>query len=216
MLSLVFLIPIIFFFCLVTVASYQLITKYTQVQHECRTHVLRTQQVLGKKLKELMDLNPRAKFLRVEEAQLRATIASLAAIPPATIPFINLLNINLARQTALRFQQEKVIATATIEGKKIMGELPYKIKNPKYSSVNLKIYKSPPFAIAPDHQPLPFFTELQTIKVNWQYSIGDFIPDVTLKFFSKTNYPVIIEGKCAATLIRKGDVWNPKLHLARF
>jgi hypothetical protein len=216
MLSFSFLIPIAFFFCMVILASYHIITKYTQIQSECRSHVLGAQQVLGKKLKELMDLNKNARELRAEEAKLRATILSLSAFPPATVPFVELLDANLIRQGLLRTKQEGIILSANLQARKIMEELPPKINHVKYSSVGLKVYKSPLAAIAPDHLPVPFFTEFQTIKVSWQYSIGEFVPGILLDLFAKTNYPKTVEGKCAATLIKKGDVWNPKLHLVRF
>jgi hypothetical protein len=216
MLSLSFLLPILFFSCMVILASYHMITKYTEVQNECRSHVLKAQQDLGKKLVELINLNPDAQKLRAEEVRLKAIIASLAATPPAAVPFVEALEINKARQAFLRLRQEKIIFTANLEAKKEMGELPFKIKNAQYSSPSLKIYKSPAFAIAPDHLPMPFFTELQTIKVNWSYPIEEFVPTNLLKLFSATNYPLTIQGKCAATLIKKGNVWNPKLHLAKF
>jgi hypothetical protein len=211
-----FLIPIGFFCCMVVLASYHIITKYTHIQNECRSHVMEAQQLFGKKLKELMDLNKDASALRAEERKLRVTILALSVTPAAAAPFVELLHINLFRQGVLRTKQEEILLSASMGARKIMAELSARINNAKYSSVGLRVYKSPLTAIAPDHLPVPFFSELQTIKVKWNYSISDFVPSILLTLFSNTNYPKTVEGSCAATLVQKGEVWNPKLHLARF
>ena len=215
-LSICFLIPIIFFAFSVMLGSYQLITKYTDTQRECRTHVLRAQQTLGKKLKDLLDLNPKAKALRAQEKALRIALLAARALPPVAAAIQVRLDINQLQQGILRGEQELIIASAQREARNIMARLPTKIKGARYSSVNFKIYKDPPLAIAPDHHTVPFFTELQTLKVDWKIPITDFIPQILLNVFVKTNYPNSVSGKCSATLVQKGNVWNPKLHLAKF
>lgn len=216
MLNICFLIPILFFGFTVVVGSYHLITKYTDTQKECRTHVLRAQQALGKKLKDLMDLNPRAKALRAQERALRIALIAARLAPPLAAILQVRLNVNQLQQGVLRGQQEMILASGKFEAQRIMASLPFKIKGVKYSSVNLKVYKTPPLAIAPDHETLPFFTEVQTLKANWRLPISEFVPQIILDIFAKTNYPRDVVGKCAATLVKKGDVWNPKLHLAKF
>lgn len=217
-----FLVPIVFAGMMLVVISFQLIAKYTDYQKTCRSSVMKTQQLLGQKLKELMDLNPQAKTLRAEEAFLKKSIATaLATFPPAAIPFVKALEINLVRQGILRGRQELIQTTALIEARKTLGM--YKLEfamirsaEAETSKPSLMIYKSPPTAIAPDHLPLPFFSELQTIKASWKVSIDELLPMKALEYFLMFNYPQFIEGKCSATLVQKGGVWNPKLHLAKF
>jgi hypothetical protein len=167
---------------------------------------------------DLMDLNPQAQALRTEEAHLqKAIVVALATQPPAAIPLQKLLEINHVRQAVLRGEQEKIIATATIHARKnlesLHSDFPKKTHF-KYSNIFLKVYKSPLTAIAPDHLPVPFFTDLQTIQVKWKIPMDNFIPNFLLQLFP--NSPHQVRGKCAATLIKKGDVWNPKLHQAKF
>lgn len=213
-----FLMVPIFLCCLIVAGSYQLIHKYTDVQNVCRSHVLKTQKNLGKKLRELMELNPKAQSLRAQEAFLRKSIAAaLATFPPAAAPFQQLLEVNLVRQGILRGQQEKILFTATSEARRTMQTLstdfPKQIHF-KYSNIFLKVYKKPLTAIAPDHLPIPLFTDLQTIQVKWKTPTNYFVPQILLQLFPQT--PSQVKGQCSATLIKKGDVWNPKLHLARF
>jgi len=208
-----FLVPIIFTGSVLAAGSYQLISKYTDAQRECRTHVMKAQQILGAKLKELLDLNPKAKALRVKERALRIALAA-NPLPPVAAALVLQLNYNLLQQSILRGRQEMIIASAKFEAQKEMSDLPSKVSGVKYSRVGLKIYKSPPNAIAPDHLTLPLFTEVQTLKANWKVPITEFVPEIILDVFK--NYPSTVEGKCAATLVKRGNVWNPKLHLARF
>lgn len=213
-----FLILPLFLACMVVIGSFHLIERYTSLQKTCRTHVLSAQKSLGKKLMDLMDLNPKAQSLRAEETTLLKAIAiALATNPPSAIPFQKLLEINHIRQAILRGQQEKIISTATMDARKIMetlySDFP-KQTHFKYSDIFLKVYKKPPSAIAPDHLPLPFFTDLQTIQVKWEIPTANFIPNFLLKLFPKG--PQQVKGKCAGTLIKKGNIWNPKLHQARF
>lgn len=213
MLNFCFLIPIIFASGVLVFGSFQIISKYTDAQRECRIHVMGAQQILGQKLKELLDLNPLAKSLRTQEKTLK--IARAAAILPSVIAAIQAkIIINQFQQSILRGKQELILATAKIQAQREMAKLPTQINGVKFSNPHLKVYKSPPNAIAPDHHTMPFFTEVQTLKAHWKVPIQNFVPKIILKVFK--NYPSAIEGKCAATLIRKGDVWNPKLHQARF
>lgn len=213
-----FLILPLFLSCMVVIGSFHLIERYTDIQKICRSHVLSAQKSLGKKLMDLMDLNPKAQGLRAEEATLQKAIAiALVTHPPAAIPFQKLLEINHVRQAILRGKQEKIIATATITARKSMetlySDFP-KQTHFKYSNIFLKVYKKPLTAIAPDHFPLPYFTDLQTIQVSWKIPTDNFIPNFLLGLFP--NGPSQVRGECAATLLKKGDVWNPKLHQARF
>lgn len=215
MLNFMFLIPVAFTFCMLIVASYQLISKYTDVQRDCRTHVLNAQKILGEKLKELIDLNEPAQKLRTEEKRLRLAI-QVAAIPAVQAALRIKLYANLAQQGLLRAQQEKLILSAKSQATLKLSELPRLIPGAQYSPVGLRVAKSPPLAIAQDHNPVPFFTEAQAIRVRWRIPTVDFVPDVVLKIFKEINYPLTIAGKCGATLVKKGEAWNPKLHLARF
>lgn len=208
-----FLVPIVFSGSVLVFGSYQIISKYTDAQRECRTHVMKAQQILGEKLKLLLDLNPEAKTLRTKEKVLRAAIA-VSVVPPVTAALVIKLNFNLLQQSILRGRQEMIIASAKFQAQAEMADLPLKVKGVKYSNVGLKVYKSPPNAIAPDHHTLPFFTEVQTLKADWKVPIADFVPEIILDVFKK--YPPTVEGRCSATLVKKGQAWNPKLHLARF
>lgn len=208
-----FLIPIIFAGSVLVAGSYQIISKYTDAQRECRTHVMSSQKILGSKLKDLLDLNPRAKALRAEEKGLKIARAA-ATLPPAIAAIQAKIVYNQFQQSILRGQQEMIIASAKIQAQGEMAKLPSKVKGVKYSRISLKVYKTPANAIAPDHNTMPFFTEAQALKANWKVPITEFVPKIILDLFN--NYPSTIEGKCAATLVQKGKVWNPKLHLAKF
>lgn len=211
-----FLIPIIFSACLLVMGSYQLIVKYTDTQRECRTHVLRAQQVLGQKLKNLLDLNPQATALRIEERNLRIALQAARLLPPVAAILQAKLYANQLQQSILRGKQEMILAHAKLEARAIMADLPSKIRGSTHSNIHLKVYKNPPLAIAPDHHTVPFFREAQALKVNWKMQISEFVPQIILDIFATTGYPKTITGFCAATLVQKGDVWNPKLHLAKF
>ena len=216
-LTFVGLMPAIFLSALILLSSYHLISKYAEAQSTCRSHVMEAQKSLGEKLTKLMDLNPKARSLRLEDARLKSAIAlALVTSPPAAIPLKKLLDINLFRQGVLRGEQEMIIMNATREAREIMSQLRSNLKNSYHSSVSLKIFKNPIFAIAPDHLPVPFFTELQAIKVNWKINMSDLFSRDFLFHFQKTGYLKEIKGTCAATLIKRGDVWNPKLHQAKF
>lgn len=216
MLNILFLIPILFAFAMVVIASHQMISHYTYIQRECRTQVLKAQQELGKNLKKLIELNPKAQALRTEEKALQVSLIAARALPPLAAAIQAKLNFNRLQQQILRGRQELLITTAKIQAQRHMANLLGKIKKVRYSSTDLKIYKSPLNAIAPDHNPVPLFKEAQAIHVQWKLPIEEFVPQVVLRIFKNTNYPKTIAGQCAATLIQKGDIWNPKLHLARY
>lgn len=214
--QILFLIPILFSGGILIATCHALINKYTLIQRECRTAALEAQKILGESLKNLMDLNSPAKALRVEEQRLRTALIAARAFPPVAAVLQLKLNINLTQQGILRAKQELLIATAKTRSHSILSKLYKTIRFVHYTSPDLKVYKTPQNAIAPDHKPVPFFKEAQTIRVRWNLPLSDFIPEMIFKLFQSAEYPKNVKGSCAATLIQKGEVWNPKLHLAKF
>ncbi len=211
-----FLVPLFFSVGVLILTSHRIITKYTEAQRLCREHVLEAQQILGKNLKALLDLNPRAKALRVEENALRTALLAARAFPPVAAVLQARLNVNLTQQGVLRAQQELLITSGKARAYSVLSQLRAKIHSANHSFPVLKVYKTPQNAIAPDHDTLPFFENVQTIRIRWSLPLSHFIPQIVLNLFKSNHYPTKVRGVCAATLVQKGEVWNPKLHLARF
>lgn len=207
----------IFLFVMLMMTSFQLIDFYSKTQKICRNQILLAQKYLGKNLERLIALNRQASTLRSEEAKLKATIASLAAVPPAAAPFVKLLKINQFRQGVLRGRQEMLISSAKHAARSEIQRFKTAVApgvRARDSKVRLMVLKKPTSAIAPSFYPATNFEDLQTISIRWKVLLSDVVSNPLFQFFKNASRFLI--GQCAATLIPKGESWNPKLTTAKY
>ncbi len=208
------LLPLVMFAMLIF-TSYQLIDYYSKTQKLCRSQVLLAQKTIGLSLQKLIGLNNNASSLRAEERRLKAALVPVAGTP-AAVPIIKLIKVNHFRQSVLRGRQELLIRTAKFRARnliqKLRGQLGAKV-TVRTTPIVFEVQKKPPHAVAPSFYPVAHFEQRQLISVRWTLKLQHVIANPLLSYLNGSK---TIKGRCAATLVAKGDSWDPKLRMARF
>ncbi len=195
--------------------------------HLCRTASLKTQNEVGKWLKELLAQNPKAAKLRQEEWRLKAEIL-IAPNPAAKARAIAMLQKVLQERSVLAAKQKQLIrasdlALLTSETKtrwdlarshqQHWGQL----KGYIFSSYRPLHVPAPKLAVRPDipdiapvyllQEP---FKDKQALVQKWQY---DFQVGTSAKEFLRGRFSW--QRECSVTLHNQGSIWTAKIHKAK-
>ncbi|HAG90530.1 MAG TPA: hypothetical protein DCL41_01585 [Bdellovibrionales bacterium] len=189
-----------------------------KLSSHCVHRVLRLQNDLKKPLVQILKLNPRAKRLRVQQAQTQKRLAravatgneALAAVLTARLIWI------ANQQLLLRAKQEGLFLQAGLLRQEFHHQsIPGSRQVQKWThypdeSKTLALTAYPPGSLSPSYKPSMNFSNLQkkSYKISKQISFG-FLPE---RFFSGLPKFLKLNRSCTATLKKQGEFrWTPIL-----
>lgn len=196
---LVFLPILLLIFC-VSGAWILLLKDFKSQQFHCRQILIVSQNILGKSMHDLMQLNDQAELLRYKEKEIKQMIA---VVPDAskTVLLIKLQHI-LMQQKALRIRQELIKKTGRI---KAQQEL---LKNRQFgitfSNIQYALVADPITAISPSYKKDTLFSQKQKMSGEWSQN-----PEMSWPKWMRHWLPSLPtwNSRCSITIIG-GSKWD--------
>lgn len=213
MISLIAFLPVLiaFFFCLSSICLF--IKARATNLNKCRRDLLSIQQSMVRSLNSLTALNPRAEYLRAEEAALKAQIPAAAGYPPALAALEARIAANQAQQALLHSQQMMIISSAKASATTKLARLKLDLDSTSTTTTQptLAVRATPATAIAPNYEPVHNFEWAQSIRVEWITPV-----DTYLSALAKNGRILpALKGKCSATISKDTrNTWTEKLGTA--
>lgn len=188
----------------------------TQAQSSCYRVVLRLQDDLRAKLRELLALNPKAARLRqartLAERHLREALATgnLALIAAASAERAAVLSAQIAlrgRQQLLLVEARRLRLAARQELMKGLPRISARLHPKSHrTSDGLAVYASPPMDLTPAWKLRPLFEAEQTERMDYSVTLFQGVPSwIGLSDFKKH---IVQKAQCGATLRRRGRLFE--------
>lgn len=221
LLSFVCLLPAILTIVGVVSAGALVIKADSKLKHECRLQLLESQTEIASRLNKLISLNPKARRLIQER---KAADRAFRLAPPVAKPAAAVvLGLVKAQQYALKFEQQALIlpsksasqstpwTTYRSLGTKAAQDSFSKLAagTPSLRSGRFAIQAIQPSETAPEYKTLPDFSESQTMKVEVDFPIANFLPEWLKPFLKRTDLK--LRTTCSATLEKENGKWIAKL-----
>lgn len=213
--SLLFLTPLLLA-VLVTVAGASLILrKKSLAQSFCVREAVQLQNELGKDLRKLIDLNPRAQNLRLKRlaAEQRLALAVATANPTLITAAQALRTAVITEQSALHLQQIAILVYAEQTRSNyplrmqpsLRGLGATQFRSERASAEALAVFATPKNSLSPDYQTLPDFETRQSHKFSFLMNLK---PPFELGLPARS---LLQSTQCRVTLKKGGRSWVPKI-----
>lgn len=184
----------------------------------CRLAVWNAQNEMARAMTELERLNPEARRLRLARRKnsLQLSLA-IAAVQPELVALLKAeRRLILAAQFRLRLTQEHWLSQARLSRQSAREKFSKRAWTarpdpPRIESkvIDLAVVRSPPLDASPDILPSPDFELAQKLGLSWKAELLRDSPKDWLRLLGLK--PMRLEGRCAATLAKKGNKWRPIL-----
>ncbi|XGC80342.1 hypothetical protein ACES2L_13500 [Bdellovibrio bacteriovorus] len=216
------LLPVLLaaFFVIFAISGF--IDKDLSIKHQCRKGGIEGQRQVGKLLTSLLNLNPKAQKLKIELERTKEQVA--AALEALNYPLVGVLSVKIeklemaraeldAKQKQLIRESNRLLSAHHKKTKSAM-QIPLSKDNLLISTSASNVQgKAPKLAveadyidIAPTYSLHPLFSERQSLKHQWTYTVS-----LKKPFNQFINASFKFSKACAVSLEPQGKTWVPQL-----
>ncbi|MBE8163363.1 MAG: hypothetical protein HAW63_05185 [Bdellovibrionaceae bacterium] len=206
--------PVLLSLCLGFNVSSQIIYYKQKAQYICQRYHLAHQKQLQKKIARLLQLNLKAKKMRIQlkHAKQSLKIAKLSMIPPIIATAQSFLAFVLAKQLVLFTKQKNILYSAIKLSNKAKKQLKKRlnqafdknnIKDYSYKQVGLAVYPKPLLSFSPSYYLMPAFSYAQGSYTFFYLNIKNLLPPLLQSLLPNSQ---LFKIKCSATLMKKKKI----------
>lgn len=202
------LVPLLVTILTTLAASISTLIAFQKSQKLCRSLAISAQEIQGEALEKILQLNPTAKSLRIQEKALKAAIAAAAVTPGAQATldklYLSLRAIQAAQKT-LDVKQKTILFTANQRSTSMASS-----KTPQLPARKLRLrIHAKTSEPAPEYDLDMNFERAQTLSYNYKLVLKNVLPGWLIKFFYKVSD---LDMECSSTLKQKEKKWRPALN----
>lgn len=222
------MLPLLLAAAALCASVFLLLKAHAGALHECRSGLLRIENLRLGQLQQLMKLNPQARKLRRERAraELNFRMAKASGSPKAIAAARVALEVVRAKQFALATQQRRILLRERVQTKANLARLKKNVESklrehqlaapsrgfplPTAAYGSLAVRTAPPGDLTPDYVPRENFERHQAIRMRWNFTPAMLLP-TWLNFEKFKN--LTLDAQCGTTAERKSkNTWRARLN----